>query len=252
MSLTAAAYSQSFPAFTPNMLAAMTDGELSRLLEIHKALDHLSSHRKIDSYYPDDGPHRRELYAKHTEFFRLGIEHKERLFLAGNRTGKSVAGAYEVTLHLTGEYPTWWEGRRFTGPIQALIAGDTAKTSRDILQQKMLGNPGDFGTGMIPADRIMRTSPKQGIPDAVEMIHVKHASGGTSICQINSYDQGRDAFQGTERDVIWLDEECPDSVYTEALMRTMTTDGIVILTFTPLLGLTPLVLSFLPDWVPSE
>jgi phage terminase large subunit-like protein len=90
------------------------------------------------------------------------------------------------------------------------------------------------------------------MPDAVEMIHVKHSSAGTSICQINSYDQGREAFQGTERDVIWLDEECPDSVYTEALMRTMTTDGIVILTFTPLLGLTPLVLSFLPDWVPSE
>ena len=225
----------------------MTDAELSRLLEIHRELDRLSSRRKIDDFYPDSGPHRRELYVKHCEFFALGSAHKERCLLGGNRSGKSVAGAYEVTLHLTGEYPHWWNGRRFDKPIQALIAGDTAKTSRDILQQKMLGNPGDFGTGMIPADLILRTAPKSGIPDAVETIHVKHVSGGTSICQINSYDQGREAFQGTERDVVWLDEECPDAVYTEALMRTMTTDGMVILTFTPLRGLTPLVMSFLPD-----
>ncbi len=35
-------------------------------------------------------------------------------------------------------------------------------------------------------------------------------------------------------------------IYSECLLRTMTTNGVIILTFTPLQGLTELVLSFLP------
>jgi phage terminase large subunit-like protein len=45
--------------------------------------------------------------------------------------------------------------------------------------------------------------------------------------------------------VVWLDEEVPKDVYDEALIRTMTTRGIVMMTFTPLSGLTELVISFL-------
>jgi len=45
-------------------------------------------------------------------------------------------------------------------------------------------------------------------------------------------------------DVIWLDEECPENIYNECLIRTMTTDGHVFVTFTPLKGLTPLVVKF--------
>jgi hypothetical protein len=33
--------------------------------------------------------------------------------MAANRVGKTVVGAYETTVHMTGEYPAWWEGRRF-------------------------------------------------------------------------------------------------------------------------------------------
>ena len=35
-------------------------------------------------------------------------------------------------------------------------------------------------------------------------------------------------------------------VYGECLVRTMTTDGIVMLTFTPLAGMSDVVISFLP------
>jgi phage terminase large subunit-like protein len=34
-------------------------------------------------------------------------------------------------------------------------------------------------------------------------------------------------------------------IYTECLLRTMTTDGLIMVTFTPLNGRTPLVASFL-------
>ncbi|MGI9074589.1 MAG: hypothetical protein ACR2JB_25470 [Bryobacteraceae bacterium] len=43
-----------------------------------------------------------------------GATHRERLLMVGNRCGKTVAGAYELTLHLTGLYPDWWEGADLT------------------------------------------------------------------------------------------------------------------------------------------
>ena len=46
----------------------------------------------------------------------------ERGFIAGNRTGKTVAGGYEVSCHLTGQYPSWWPGRRFARLVAAFIA----------------------------------------------------------------------------------------------------------------------------------
>src|SRR5277367_3925042 len=78
---------------------------------------------RISSYYPNEGPCRRELYKRHLEFFRLGNEHRERAFLAANRVGKTEGvGAYETTLHLTGQYPDWWEGKRFPSAITAWAA----------------------------------------------------------------------------------------------------------------------------------
>lgn len=64
---------------------------------------------KLERMFPDQGPLRRELYPKQLEFFRAGRDHRERAFIAGNRCGKSEAGAYETALHLTGRYPHWWE-----------------------------------------------------------------------------------------------------------------------------------------------
>jgi hypothetical protein len=62
---------------------------------------------KMRAYFPDTGPYRRELYPKHIAFLNAGAIHRERLFLAGNRVGKSDVGSYEVACHLTGLYPHW-------------------------------------------------------------------------------------------------------------------------------------------------
>jgi len=192
------------------------------------------------------GALRRELYPKHLEFFAAGKVHRERCFLAANRIGKTEGvGAYETALHLTGQYPEWWIGKRFPTGISAWAAGKDSKTTREILQMKLLGPYGDFGTGMIPGDAIIATSPKPGVPEAIETITVRHKSGQKSRLVLKAYDQGRDSFVGTEQHVIWLDEECNRDIYIECLTRTMTTDGVVILTFTPLLGMTDIVKDFL-------
>lgn len=220
-------------------------------LALLSALEEKARRRKynlIRELFPDEGPFRRELYAKHMEFFRAGASHKERLLLSGNRVGKTIAGGAEMTYHLTGDYPHWWEGKTFDKPINALAAGDTSQTTRDIIQTKLLGGlwgTDDFGSGLIPRDKLGKPTPARGVANLYEEINVNHASGGTSRLMLRSYDQGRRIFQGTEQDLVWLDEEVPKDVYDEALIRTMTTRGIVMMTFTPLSGLTELVVSFL-------
>jgi phage terminase large subunit-like protein len=208
--------------------------------------------RKLWTYYPDTGPLRRELYKKHMLFFRLGNTKSTRGFIAGNRTGKTEGGGgYEVTLHLTGRYPAWWQGARFDAPVRVWVAGDTSKTVRDIVQQKMLGDWGKFGTGLIPATDVGKHTPKMGIGEAVDTITIKHYDvdgnyDGDSKMTFKSYDQGREVFQGTEQDIIWLDEESNDSIRGECMLRLMTTDGLLIETFTPLRGITPIVMQYLP------
>lgn len=213
---------------------------------------------RFDEFFPDEGPYRRELYSKHLLFFKLGKYRTERLFLAANRVGKSVAGAYECAAHATNRYPKWWEGKRFSHPTWGWAAGDTNETVRDIIQKELFGEikwegnrKGFDGSGMIPKQLIGPVTWKRGVADLADVVKVKHLrlngewGGGWSRIGLKSYDQGRRVFQGTAKHWIWLDEEVPEDVYGECLIRLMTTRGVMILTFTPLLGMTELVMSFL-------
>lgn len=217
-------------------------------MELLEALDVLAKDAKYNVFkntYPDSGEFSIHKYNLHKDFFNAGSQFIERAMIAGNRVGKSVAGAFETTCHATGLYPDWWEGKRYHKPIMIWVGGDTSNTCRDIIQFKLLGDIGEIGTGMIPKDLIVDTSTRRNVPNGIETIRVRHVSGGYSTIVIKTYEQGRQAWQGTEVDFIWIDEECPEDVYGEAIIRTMTTGGSIILTFTPLSGLTPLVVSFL-------
>ena len=216
--------------------------EALRLLELQRELD---KHNAIESYFPATGPFRRELYHKHLEFFESGATYRERAFIAANRVGKTLAGAFEMTLHLTGNYPEWWQGRRFAAPVVAWASGDSSKTTREIIQLALFGRFHEPGTGMIPREKIVRTTTKTGIADCLETIYVQHVSGGISEVQLKSYDQMREAFQGTNRHVIWLDEEPPADIYVECLLRTMVVNGQVLITATPLQGMTEVIRSFI-------
>jgi phage terminase large subunit-like protein len=200
---------------------------------------------KIATFFPDTGNFRRELYPKHVEFFEAGSKYKERLFMAANRVGKSESGAYETACHLTGKYPHWWTGKRFRNPIEAWACGTTTETTRDIVQSKLFGPVNAIGTGMIPGDLIGKTTARSGTNGGIETAWIRHVSGGTSLLGLKTYQQGRPAFEGTAKHVIWCDEEPPLDCYTEMLFRTATTGGIVLTTFTPLQGRSDVVNSFL-------
>lgn len=203
----------------------------------------LASNR-IRTYFADDGPLRRELYPRHLQFFAAGAIHQERAFIAANRVGKTTMAAYEVALHLTGEYPPWWIGKRFAQPVDWWVAGDTAATTRDVPQLELMGK--DMGDGMIRKSAIIDVTRKAGTPGAVDMVTVRHATGGISRLGFKAYEQGRHTFQGTKKDGIWVDEEPPEDVYDECMLRLMTTNGLMMCTFTPLKGLTQIALRFLP------
>jgi phage terminase large subunit-like protein len=200
---------------------------------------------KLHAMFPDEGPYRRELYPRHMEFLTAGASFRERLFMAGNRTGKTETGAYELTCHLTGQYPAWWRGKRFDQPVNAWACGTTNGTTRDIVQDKLLGTEGAHGAGMIPAHMIVKVSNKQGLPNAADTVLVRHVSGSLSRVSFKSYESGRKAFEGTAQHLIWLDEESPLDIYTECLYRTATTGGVLYTTFTPLGGMSDVVKSFL-------
>lgn len=232
--------------------SSLPHSEQLQLLELLEELDRRKSRRKIDQYF--NTPEIRAQYPKQMLHFKNGAIHNERLLAGGNRSGKSLAGGYEMVLHLTGLYPNWWKGKEFDEPVSAWTAGDTAKNVRDIMQSMLIGpygNTEQYGTGLIPGELIHRYTSKHGLSDAIESVYVKHVSGGLSNLQFKSYDQGREVFQGTSQHVIHLDEECPLDIYTECLLRTLTVNGIIYVTATPLLGLTDLILSFLPEYMPA-
>ena len=208
---------------------------------------------KKELHLERDGSQRycRVLYQKHLTHMAAGAQHRERSFMAGNRVGKSDCGGVESTFHLTGIYPHWWEGKRFDEPIRLWACGDNAETVREITQEKLLGPIGFFGAGFLPWASIHHHRVRRGAADAVEKVWVRHASGGKSVCHFKSYEQKRKSFQGTAQHVIWLDEECPMDIYAECLLRTARTSdfpgGIIYATFTPLLGMTELIKTFLPE-----
>jgi len=241
-------------SFDPNTLVdALDPAVVGQLMAQIWADEDRARFNRFNDLFPDEGPLRRELYPRHLEFFREGANYRERCFLAANRIGKTVGAGFEVTSHLTGLYKPWWEGRRFRRNNRWWAAGATNETTRDIIQKELLGEVSYIsgskrmdGSGIIPRDCIGDIAWKQGVPNLVDTVEIRHVSGRWSQLGLKSYEQGRKAFEGTAKEGIWLDEEVDISVYSECLIRTATTRGILILTFTPLKGLSETVLQFLP------
>lgn len=191
-------------------------------------------------------------YRKQREFHKNGSTHRERLLMAGNQLGKTIAGSMEAAMHATGFYPDDWTGRRFTKATAGWAAGVTGLATRDTVQRTLMGRSGAFGTGSIPHSALMSHTPARGVAEAVDTIRVKHVSGGVSTIALKSYEQGREKWQGETLDWVWFDEEPPEDIYTEGLTRTNATGGLAWMTFTPLLGMSDVVKRFLIQKSPDR
>ena len=148
----------------------MESTDLADYARALEAVDRRNCERLFYRLFPDedlkqpDGStiHARRKYARHLEFFEAGAKYRERCFMAANRVGKTLgAGGFETAAHLTGEYPHWWKGRRFDRPVNWWAAGKINETTRDIVQATLLGQVGQFPTGVDSvAARSVSTAPE--------------------------------------------------------------------------------------------
>lgn len=243
----------------------MSRGDAEEMFTLLGGAEPRDRRRKLFEAYPDEGPLRRELYGKHMEFFMASAICSEVATIAGNRTGKTFSAAYAVACHATGFYQPWWPGRKWTRATRGWACGKSGKKTREIIQTYLFGEVVSHGAsktvagdGMIPGEWVGRLTWQQGTADYIDTARVRNIHGGTSIISLKSYEQGRDAFEGDKIDYCWDDEEPPMDVYGEQLVRLTPTQGgkqemgLMLCTFTPLEGLTDVVLSFSePDLIPG-
>lgn len=206
------------------------------------------------------------------DFYNAGRYCRYRYLTCCNRGGKTLSASMEVAAHLTGRYPEWFKGKRFNKPIKMWAVGNTTSQVTDILQAVLMGTntvKGDlahnsnFGTGTIPRDTLVISSAqKDGA--RLESISVRHYNkygeyDGDSEIAFKACSQGQEAFAGATLDLVFQDENLPESpsfnpltIYTELLQRVRTTKGLVILTQTPDFGMNDIIRKFQSGENPQE
>jgi phage terminase large subunit-like protein len=181
------------------------------------------------------------------QFFATG-SHARRGILAANRIGKTVSTCYETAMHLTGRYPDWWTGYRYTTAITAMVAGEGWSQVAMVLQQELLGTQdvkltNNIGTGALPKDTIDLVSMRNDGANCLG-VSIRHTSGQMSYLLFANYTQEVRQMQGFKLNLAVFDEQPPDDFFSEIVTRTATTQGQVLCSFTPLKGLNGLVSKF--------
>lgn len=156
---------------------------------------------------------------------------KNRWVFGGNRSGKTECGAVECVYITRGVHP-YRENRKNTfGWVVSL----TTQVQRDVAQAKILQYLSPYWIEDIVMQSGRKDAPHLGV---IDQIHVKNVFGGISVIGFKSCDQGRERFQGSSLDFVWFDEEPPEDIYDECLMRVLDRNGDIFGTMTPLKGLT--------------
>lgn len=159
--------------------------------------------------------------------------------LGGNRAGKTVVGSVETVLFTLGrlaepyvqdwhdEDKEWWYERfgsmNVTQREQVWVATVNWDVHRDVTQDVLIQ--------WLPQKEIVDIAwRRKGVIDYI-------VTTGRRIV-FKSYETGADGFQGASLPFVWLDEEPPFEIWNECEKRVMDRKGSILLTFTPLHGIT--------------
>ena len=216
--------------------------EISAALKAEKQRRHTENRLAYYSPYP-----------KQAEFHAAGATFRERLLMAANQVGKTWAGGSEAAMHVTGRYPADWKGKRFDRPTSD---GRAARRTR------LCATPCSACWSVVPVPRaparsqrtrLLSWSPARGIADALDMIRVKHVSGGTSQSSASraTHRAGRNS-----RARPWISfgstKNRRRTFTPKGLTRTNVGSGPVWMTFTPLKGVSEVVRRFLLEKSPDR
>jgi len=212
---------------------------LEKLIALNKQLMDYDKFHRLESY--DPYPFQRRFHSSFAGQIAL---------ICANQIGKTTGGAAAVAYHALGEYPDWWEGRRFTKPVTILCAGVSNDSTKRIIQHELIGGTKgtpEWGSGMIPRDRLGEPTRKAGVPEAYEKLIVRGKFGNSTIW-LMAYEQGWQKFQGIRFDYAWPDEEPPVDVWSQLLRGTIARpDSQIAMTMTPEEGMTEVVAGFFND-----
>lgn len=226
---------------------SLSSDQLSALLlKLKTEKSKRASTNKLRFYLP---------YTKQIEHHVAGASFSERLFMAGNQLGKTVAGGAEWAMHLTGRYPDNWQGATFAKAPLLWAGSVTGESTRDNPQRILIGPPAieeAWGTGFIPQDCIISRTRAMGVPNLLDSAVIRWGGGGDvqaaeSVIAFKAYEKGREKWQGPTVDGVWFDEEPPEDIYAEGLTRTNNGQRgqFAQMTFTPLLGISGVVARFI-------
>ena len=151
---------------------------------------------------------------------------KKKLYIGGNRSGKTTGGVTEAIWRATCTHPYRPELNAIGPNRGRVVAVDFINGVEKIIfpQYKQWLYPSALrgGAWETAYDRFTKTL---------------NFSNGSTI-EFMSYDQNLDKFAGTSRHWIHFDEEPPKPIYVECLARLVDTNGEFWLTMTPVEGIT--------------
>ena len=119
-------------------------------------------------------------YPKQAAFHEAGAKYRERLLIAANQSGKTLAGGYGIRHARHRPLSRLVEGKRFDQPTVGWVAGVTGEVVRDTVQRDACRPAGQQGTA--PFRRMLSSSlvPCARHTRLLDMHPVRHVSGGVS------------------------------------------------------------------------
>lgn len=148
---------------------------------------------------------------------------KERLYVGGNRSGKTVGACVEDIYRLRGESPFQ---RVKPGPVAGRIVGVDFDNGVEKILKPMIQR-------WIPPSLLINGSWEDSYDKGLRILNC--ANGST--LEFMSYIQDIPKFAGTSRDFIHCDEEPPEGIYNECKLRTLDVGGVMYISMTPLDGM---------------
>lgn len=180
---------------------------IKRAKNIKQELQKLCNNEKLKKYNSGEKLHQKQID------FHICTK-RNRWVFGGNRSGKTECGAVECVWLARGIHPYKANKNRVDGWIVSL----TAQVQRDVAQCKFLSYLNNEWIQDIVMKSGKKSSPENGI---IDYVLIKNVFGGVSKIGFKSCDQGREKFQGTSLDFVWFDEEPPQEIYEECVMRVL-------------------------------